>query len=98
MLGIRRSHVIGILVGGLLGAVVSGLIGLFGLSMALNEAVLWGAAIGGLLAGIPQFAQSGAVITQNPDSAWNPLIGLAGGLLIFGGLLALVAAVWSLIF
>ena len=84
MLGIRRSHVIGILLGGLLGAVVSGLVGVFGLSIALNEAILWGAAVGGILAGIPQFAQSGAVITQNPDSRWNPVIGFAGGLLIFG--------------
>ena len=98
MLGIRRSHVIGILFGGLLGAVASGLVGVFGLSIALNEAILWGAAVGGILAGIPQFAQSGAVITQNPDSPWNPVIGFAGGLLIFGAFLALVAAVWSLIF
>jgi hypothetical protein len=98
MLGIRKSHVIGIVVGGLLGAVISGLFGRFGISMALNEAVLWGAAIGGILAGIPQFAQSGAVITQNPSSVWNPVIGLAAGLLFFGALLALVAAVWNLVF
>jgi hypothetical protein len=98
MLGIRKSHVIGILIGGLLGAVASGLLGRFGISMTLNEAVLWGAAIGGILAGIPQFAQSGAVITQNPRSVWNPVIGLAAGLLFFGALLALVAAVWNLVF
>ena len=98
MLGIRKSHVVGILLGGLLGAAFSGVIGLFGLSIALNEAILWGAAIGGILAGLPQFAQSGAVITQKPDSAWNPIVGLVGGLLIFGALLALVAAVWNLIF
>lgn len=98
MLGIRKSHVIGILVGGLLGAVVSGLVDPFGISIALNKAVLWGAALGGILAGIPQFGQSGAVITQNPGSMWNPVIGLAAGLLFFGALLALVAAVWNLIF
>jgi len=98
MLGVRKSHLVGILVGGVVGAAVSGVIGLLGLSLALNEAILWGAALGGLLAGAPQFAQSGAIITQNPDSVWNPLVGLAGGLLLFGAFLALVAALWSLFF
>lgn len=98
MFGARKSHLIGILVGGLLGAVVSGAIGLLGLSLALNEAILWGAALGGVVAGIPQFAQSGAIITQNPDSIWNPIIGLVGGLLVIGAIFALSVAVWSLFF
>jgi hypothetical protein len=81
-----------------LGAAVSEVVDLFGLSIALSDAILWGAALGGVVAGIPQFGKSGAIVTQNPDSVWNPLIGLVGGLLIFGVFFALVVAVWSLVF
>ncbi len=80
MYGLRKEYLVGIALGALLGAAASGLSGVFGYAMTLNEGLLWGAAIGGILSAIPQFARSGAVLTRGSHSGVNLLVGLAGSL------------------
>jgi hypothetical protein len=97
MYGVRKSHLIGILAGALLGVLLSGVASRLGLGLAAEDGLLWGAAIGGVLAGLPQFAESGAILTRNPDSVWNPIVGLLCGLVIIGAMAGLVIALWMLL-
>jgi hypothetical protein len=98
MYGLHRNHVIAVLAGALLGAVISFLAGALGFALALNDGIFWGAVIGGIVAGIPQFAQSGAVLTQGTNSLWNLLVGLVGGVVFLIAIAALATVVWALLF
>lgn len=80
MYGLRREYLIGIVLGAALGAAASGLSGIFGYGLTLNDALVWGAVMGGILSAIPQFSRSGAVLTRSSRSGLNLLVGFAGGL------------------
>lgn len=90
MFGLRQRHLIGLLAGALLGLVAAGLGSVFDYALTLNDGFFWGAVIGGVLAGIPQFAQSGAVLTGSKNRAWNALVGIVGGLVLAGVIVILV--------
>jgi hypothetical protein len=93
MFGLRQRHVIGLLAGAALGLVVAGLGG-----VSSGDGLFWGAVIGGILAGVPQFAQSGAVLTGSENRAWNTLVGIVGGLLFLGVITALAIFLARLFF
>lgn len=90
MFRLRWQHVVGLVVGALLGAVAAGLAQSFDYALSLNDGLFWGAVIGGILAGVPQFAQSGAVLTRSESRAWNLAAGFAGGV-VFLGVVAFLA-------
>lgn len=98
MFGLRQHHVIGMFAGAFLGLVVSGLGSVLGLALAPNDGFFWGAVIGGLIAGMPQFAQAGAVLTGNENRTWNALVGIVGGLVFIGVIAALAILVLKLFF
>ena len=80
MYGLRREQLIGMVLGAVLGGFVSCTGRVAGRTLTLGEGLLWGAAIGGILAAIPQFGRSGAVLTRRSHSAVNLLVGLVGSL------------------
>jgi hypothetical protein len=98
MFGLRQRHLIGLLVGAALGLVAAGLGGVLGYALAPGDGLFWGAVVGGVLAGVPQFAQSGAALTGSENRAWNALVGLVGGLLFVGVITALVIFLARLFF
>jgi hypothetical protein len=89
MFGLRQHHLMGMFAGALLGLVASGLGGVFGLALAPNDGLFWGAVVGGLITGMPQFAQAGAVLTGSENRTWNALVGIVGGLALIGVIAAL---------
>ncbi len=84
MSGLRQHHLVGIFAGALLGLVASSLGSMLGYDFAPDDGLLWGAVIGGLVAGMPQFAQAGAVLTGGENRTWNALVGIVGGLVLIG--------------
>jgi hypothetical protein len=88
----------GLVVGALVGAGVAGLGQLLDYALSLNDGLFWGAVIGGILAGVPQFAQSGAVLTGSESRAWNLATGLAGGLAFLVVVAALIFLALRLLF
>jgi hypothetical protein len=98
MFRFRWQHVMGLVVGALLGAVAAGLGHSFDYALSLNDGLLWGAVIGGILAGVPQFAQSGAVLTGSESRAWNLAVGIAGSLVFLGVVVVLVFLALRLLF
>ncbi len=91
MSGLRQRHVMGMLLGALLGLAVAGLGSVFNYGLAYNDGFFWGAVGGGILAGMPQFALSGAVLTRSENRAWNTLVGVVASLLLLGVTVLLVA-------
>jgi Na+-transporting NADH:ubiquinone oxidoreductase subunit NqrB len=78
------------LLGALLGLAVAGLGSVFDYSLASNDGLFWGAVVGGVLAGMPQFALAGAVLTRSENRAWNTLVGVVASMLLLGVILLLV--------
>ncbi len=91
MWGIRWSHLVGLLVGAGAGALVAALGGTLGYALSLNDGLFWGAVTGGILAGVPQFIASGAVLTRRENRALNLVVGVVGGLVVLA--LTMVVAV-----
>ena len=89
MFGLRPQHIIGLLAGATLGAVVAALSSALGYELALSDGLFWGAIAGGVLAGVPQFARSGAVLTHSESRVLNTLVGLVGGAVLLGFAVAL---------
>jgi hypothetical protein len=83
--------------GALFGVVVAVLSGQLGYAVKLNDGLIWGAVIGGVLSGMPQFAQSGAVLTRSQHRSWNTAVGLGAGMAIMGALSLLVIFVLRLL-
>ena len=81
-----------------MGLVASSLGNVFGLALAPNDGLFWGAVVGGLLAGMPQFAQAGAVLTRSENHTWNALVGIVGGLVFIGVMAALAIFLLKLFF
>ena len=81
-----------------MGAVAAGLSRGLGYRLTLSDGLFWGAVIGGILAGAPQFAQSGAVLTRSKNPALNLLVGLLGGMLFLGVVAGLALLVSRLLF
>jgi hypothetical protein len=98
MLHLRWHHVVGLVAGAVLGAVVAALSGTFGYSLALNDGLFWGGVIGGILAGVPEFAQAGAVLTRSERPMWNLLVGLVGSLVFLGVVVGLTSLIFALLF
>ncbi len=98
MFGLRSQHLIGMLAGALLGIVAVGLGNTFGYALVLSDGLFWGAVIGGVLAGVPQFASSGAILTRSENQILNLLVGLVGGLLFLAVTAGLVIVVMALLF
>jgi hypothetical protein len=98
MLRLRWHHVVGLVVGAALGAVVAALSGTFGYSLALNDGLFWGAVFGGILAGVPEFAQAGAVLTMRDKPVLNLLVGLIGSLVFLGVVVGLTSLIFALFF
>jgi hypothetical protein len=93
MLRWRRSHWIGLLVGAGVGALAAGLSRAFGYALALEDGLIWGAAVGTIVMSLPDFAQSGAILTRRENRTVNAIVGLFGSLaflLIFVALALLV--------
>lgn len=79
--GLRKEQLVGITIGAVAGAAVSGLGGVLGCSLTLNEGLFWGAVVGGILFAVPQLTRSGAVLTRSTHRGWNLLVGAVGGLI-----------------
>lgn len=83
---LRRSQVIGIVVG-LLGGAMSG-----GFWPGLREAVgwggvlLWGAAIGAMLGSLSQFEKAGRLITRSDNKMLNLAVGICIPFLVIAAL------------
>ena len=97
MFGLRWTHMIGVVAGALFGMMVAVLSGVLGHAVKLNDGLFWGAVIGGVLSGMPQFAQSGAVLTRSQHKSWNMAVGLAAGMAFLGTLSLLVIFVLRLL-
>ena len=97
MLRLRWTHVVGAVAGALLGTAIAALSGALGHAVKLNDGLFWGAVIGGVLSGIPQFAQSGAVLTRSQHKSWNTAVGLAAGMAFLSALALLVIFVLGLL-
>jgi hypothetical protein len=69
---------------------MAGLGSALGFSISLDDGLLWGAVVGGVVAGIPDFMRSGAVLTQSEHRLFNLAVGLIGGVLFLGVFAALV--------
>ena len=78
------------MLGALLGLAVAGLGSAFDYSLTLNDGLFWGAVTGGILAGMPQFANSGAVLTRSENRAWNVLVGFVASMSLLGVIALLV--------
>jgi hypothetical protein len=78
------------LLGALLGLAVAGLGSAFDYKLTFNDGLFWGAVAGGVLAGMPQFANSGAVLTRGENRAWNTLVGFVASMLLLGVIVLLV--------
>ncbi len=98
MLSIKPRHLLGMLIGAVLGIVAAGLSPQFGYDLARNDGLFWGGAIGGVLSGAPEFARSGKTLTQSENRVLNSLVGLFGGLILIGLVGALLILVFALIF
>jgi hypothetical protein len=95
--GLRKEYLVGIALGAMLGAAASALSGVFGYAMTLNEGLVWGAAIGGIISAIPQFTRSGAVLTRGSNSGLNLLVGLAGSLVFIAIVIVLTILITRLL-
>jgi hypothetical protein len=98
MFRLRWHHIVGLVAGALLGAAASGLGGAFDYSLTLSDGLFWGGVIGGILAGVPEFAQAGAVLTRSERPLWNLLVGLVGSLLFLGVVIGLTSLIFALLF
>jgi hypothetical protein len=98
MFGLQRHILLGLLVGALLGAVVAGFGEALGYTLALGDGIFWGAGIGGVLASVPQFEQSGAVLTRRENRVLNTLVGIAGSVVLVGILVLLAVLFMELFF
>jgi len=97
MFRLRWQHIVGLVAGALLGAAASGLGGVFGYSLTLGDGLFWGGVIGGILAGVPEFAQAGAVLTRSERPLWNLLVGLVGSLVFLGVVIGLTSLIYALL-
>jgi len=84
MIRLRLHHFVGLLIGAGLGVVAAALSDALGYSLSFGDGFFWGAVIGGILAGAPQFAQAGAVLTRRDHLVLNTVIGVAGSLVVLG--------------
>jgi hypothetical protein len=98
MFGVQRDSLLGLLVGALLGAVVAVFGEALGYTLAFGDGIFWGAAIGGVLASVPQFEQSGAVLTRREGRVLNTLVGIAGSVVLMGFLVLLTLLFLELFF
>jgi hypothetical protein len=79
---LRRNQIVGIL-----GGVIGGVMVAFSWpgveeAIGLTGAMMWGAAIGGVLGSLQQFGQLGKRITHSDNGALNTLVGISIPLLI----------------
>ena len=86
----RRSVITGF------GAAAAGLGSAFGLTLGLGDGLFWGALIGSVLGGMPQFAQSGAVLTRRENVVLNTLVGILGAVVLLGLIVALATLLGNL--
>jgi hypothetical protein len=93
---VRQHYLIGLVGGAGLGAVAAALSGVLGHSLSLGDGFFWGAVVGGILAGAPQFAESGAVLTRRDNRALNTVVGVAGSLVVLGVIVGVALALTRL--
>jgi hypothetical protein len=98
MLGIRQSHVVGLVVGALVGAAIAALSSVFDYDISVGDGLFWGAVSGSVLAGVPQFTQSGAVLTRRDNSTLNLVVGLIASMLFLVFVAGLASALTNLFF
>lgn len=97
MFYIRLRHVAGMLVGVAIGLTLASLGDSLGYNLASNDALLWGGAIGSVVAGLPEFSQAGAMLTRRENRPLNSLVGLFMAMLLVGVLLLLVTLLFGLL-
>jgi hypothetical protein len=90
---LHKQHLYGLATGAVLGGVAWVLGPALGYTLALNDGIFWGAVIGGILSGLPDFTRSGAILTRGNSHVVNLVVGLTGSLLfvaIFAGIVLLL--------
>jgi hypothetical protein len=94
----RQHYLIGLVGGAGLGVVAAALSGVLGYTLSFGDGFFWGAVAGGILAGVPQFAESGAVLTRRDNRALNTVVGVAGSLVVLGVIAGMALALTRLFF